>query len=153
MKKLLLCYILILAVLCGCSKSSQNETNSDIYKTSEQTTEEILGDEAQEINEYEPAEYDETNWYDSYNSDTSSGFMPYKLKVKNPSLNVYNGPNTAYGIIDKITDKGTYTIVEEQIGILSRKWGRIEGKGWIMIDSAISEETSKSPKSKSSVET
>ena len=51
----------------------------------------------------------------------------YLVKVTANALNIRKGPGTNYAIVGCITDKGSYTIVEENNG-----WGKLKsGIGWI----------------------
>ena len=56
--------------------------------------------------------------------------LPYSIKIANcTELNIRSGPGTKYGIVGKIADSKTYTIVEEKNG-----WGRLKsGAGWISL--------------------
>lgn len=57
----------------------------------------------------------------------------YKIKVTADGLNVRSGPGTGYTKVDCITDKGTYTIVEEKV-VDGTKWGKLKsGAGWICL--------------------
>lgn len=66
---------------------------------------------------------------------TESKFKPYKVKVTAASLNIRKGPGTVYAPVGKITDKGTYTIVEEsQPNGSLYGWGKLKsGAGWISL--------------------
>lgn len=60
---------------------------------------------------------------------------PYRVKVTANSLNIRKSAGTNAQIVGAITDKGVYTIVEEQKGIGASKWGRLKsGAGWISLD-------------------
>ena len=66
-------------------------------------------------------------------------FKAYMVRVTVSSLNIRKGPGTNYGIQKAITDKGTYTIVEEAEGPGATRWGLLKaystGKdGWISLD-------------------
>ena len=51
------------------------------------------------------------------------------VKVTADALNIRKGPGTNNPIVGCITDRGTYTIVEE-----SGTWGRLKsGAGWISL--------------------
>ena len=51
----------------------------------------------------------------------------FMVKVTADGLNIRKGPGTNYAKTGVITDKGTYTIIEEQ-GV----WGKLKsGAGWI----------------------
>lgn len=57
-------------------------------------------------------------------------FKPYLVEVTVDVLNIRAGAGTNYAIKGKITDHGTYTIVEEKNG-----FGRLKsGAGWIYLD-------------------
>lgn len=63
------------------------------------------------------------------------GFEPYTVQVTTNCLNIRQGPGTNYGITGQITDKGTYTIIEESTGNGASLWGRLKsGAGWIALD-------------------
>ena len=65
----------------------------------------------------------------------SGKFEPYLAKVTASALNIRKGPGTNYATAGTISDKGTYTIVEEQAGPGATKWGRLKsGAGWISLD-------------------
>ena len=54
----------------------------------------------------------------------------YMVKVTANALNIRKGPGTNYAIVGCITDKGSYTIVEENNG-----FGKLKsGVGWISLD-------------------
>lgn len=67
---------------------------------------------------------------------TPTTFKPYLAKVTATALNIRRGPGTSYAKAGTITDKGTYTIVEEKAGPGSNAgWGRLKsGAGWISLD-------------------
>lgn len=52
----------------------------------------------------------------------------YKVKVTHPSLRIRRAPNLQAEIVDFITDKGEYTILDEVNG-----WGKIDENKWIML--------------------
>lgn len=53
----------------------------------------------------------------------------YTVRVTADTLNIRKGPGTGYAVVGKITDKGVYTIVEEQ-----NNWGKLKsGAGWISL--------------------
>lgn len=60
----------------------------------------------------------------------------YKVKVTAAALNVRKGPGMNYDIVERIRDKGVYTIVDESAGSGSDKgWGKLKsGAGWISLD-------------------
>jgi hypothetical protein len=60
---------------------------------------------------------------------SSTSTSAYKVKVTASILNIRSGAGTTYPIVGKITDKGTYTIVQENNG-----WGKLKsGAGWISL--------------------
>jgi uncharacterized protein YgiM (DUF1202 family) len=57
------------------------------------------------------------------------------VRVTANELNIRRGPGTNHAVTGSITDKGTYTIVEESSGTGASKWGRLKsGAGWIALD-------------------
>lgn len=60
----------------------------------------------------------------------------YKVKVTASALNVRKGPGMNYDIVERIRDKGVYTIIDESAGKGSDKgWGKLKsGAGWISLD-------------------
>lgn len=63
------------------------------------------------------------------------GFQPYTVQVTTDCLNIRQGPGTNYSLAGQITDRGTYTIVEESNGNGASLWGRLKsGAGWIALD-------------------
>lgn len=63
--------------------------------------------------------------------------IPYRVKITADCLNIRNGAGTNTEICGSITDKGVYTIVEEQNGDGATKWGKLKsGAGWISLDYA-----------------
>lgn len=63
----------------------------------------------------------------------SSAFTAYKVKVTVDALNIRNGAGTKYAVNGVISDKGTYTIVEEKT-VSSQTWGKLKsGAGWICL--------------------
>lgn len=60
----------------------------------------------------------------------------YRVKVTVSSLNIRKGAGTNHVVVGRITDSGTYTIVEESKGTGSNNgWGRLKsGAGWISLD-------------------
>lgn len=60
----------------------------------------------------------------------------YMVKVTASALNVRKGPGMNYDIVERIRDKGVYTIVDESTGKGSDKgWGKLKsGAGWISLD-------------------
>lgn len=74
-------------------------------------------------------------------SENETVFQPYDLAVQNSELDVYSGPGYSFNAVNKITNKGTYTILEEQTDDYGTVWGRIENpKGWIDIKQARAEQ-------------
>lgn len=63
-------------------------------------------------------------------------FEPYLVKVNVSSLNIRKGAGTNYTVTGRITDRGTYTIVDVATGKGSNKgWGKLKsGAGWISLD-------------------
>lgn len=63
------------------------------------------------------------------NSSPAPAAEPYMVKVKANVLNIRSGAGTNFSVVGKITDGGTYTIVEESNG-----WGKLKsGAGWISL--------------------
>lgn len=61
--------------------------------------------------------------------------LPYLVKVTASSLNIRKGAGTNYPKTGCITDKGTYTIIEESEGKGATLWGKLKsGAGWISLD-------------------
>lgn len=62
-------------------------------------------------------------------------FNPYMVRVKITNLNIRKGPGTNYSRVSTIAP-GSYTIVDEQSGLGSKKgWGKLKsGVGWISLD-------------------
>ncbi len=73
------------------------------------------------------------NTFDASKADESKS---YKVKVTVSALNVRKGPGMNYDIVERIRDKGVYTIVDESAGKGSDKgWGKLKsGAGWISLD-------------------
>ena len=68
--------------------------------------------------------------------DTAADFEPYIIKITNPKLSIYDSPSYSGNIVGEITDKGSYTIVEEYIEpgqtSIGYIWGKLKsGVGWI----------------------
>ena len=62
---------------------------------------------------------------------TTTNTKEFKVKVKASTLNIRAGAGMNYKIVDKITNKGIYTIVDTH-----GNWGKLKsGKGWINISS------------------
>ncbi len=60
---------------------------------------------------------------------------PYLVKVTANSLTIRKGAGTNSAKVGTITDKGTYTIVEERKGTGASMWGKLKsGAGWISLD-------------------
>ena len=65
-----------------------------------------------------------------YKATTSK--TPHMVKITASALNIRFGAGTNYSVTGAITDKGSYTIVEEKNG-----WGKLKsGKGWISLEYA-----------------
>ena len=59
----------------------------------------------------------------------------YLVKVTTDALRIRSDAGTNYPQVGLITDKGTYTIVEEKSGKGANKWGKLKsGAGWISLD-------------------
>ena len=59
-------------------------------------------------------------------------FKPYVVRIITDNLNLREGPGAKYKILGKITDKGSYTIIDEKNG-----WGLLKSKaGWIKLSHA-----------------
>lgn len=52
----------------------------------------------------------------------------YKVRVTHPSLRIRRAPSLQAEIVDFITDKGEYIILDEVNG-----WGKIDENKWIML--------------------
>lgn len=58
-------------------------------------------------------------------------FVPYKVKVIKPPLNIRSGPGTNYPVVGVIKETGVYTIVEEAKGNTQYMWGKLKSNaGW-----------------------
>ena len=67
----------------------------------------------------------------SQKTPNTSTTKEFKVKIKASSLNIRAGAGTKYKVVGKITDKGTYTIVDTY-----GNWGKLKSdKGWINISS------------------
>ena len=67
-----------------------------------------------------------------------SAFEPYIIQITNPKLSIYDSPNYDANIVGEITDKGSYTIVDEYCNPSDSPayytWGKLKsGVGWINI--------------------
>ena len=63
-------------------------------------------------------------------SNAPTASTSYLVKVTADALNIRKGPGTNYAIVGCITDKGSYTIVEENNG-----WGKLKSDaGWINLN-------------------
>lgn len=62
----------------------------------------------------------------------------YKVRINITNLNIRKGPGTNYPKTGKATGVGVFTIVEESVGVGSKKgWGKLKsGAGWISLDYA-----------------
>ena len=68
---------------------------------------------------------------------TPSKATPYLVKILSPSLPYYNAPSYDAKIAGRITDHGTYTIVEEVYDENWEIWGKLKsGAGWINLRQA-----------------
>jgi hypothetical protein len=64
-----------------------------------------------------------------------TAFKSYLVKVTTDSLNIRKGAGTNFATVGAITDKGTYTIVDEADGTGATKWGKLKsGAGYISLD-------------------
>lgn len=64
-----------------------------------------------------------------------SEFKPYLVKVTTDELNIRKEPGTDSPVCGSIKDRGVYTIVAEDLGPGSKKWGKLKsGAGWIALD-------------------
>ena len=73
--------------------------------------------------------------------EAEEAFEPYIIAIKNPYLSIYSGPGYGYDLCGEITDRGSYTIVEESREYFHGggyvTWGRLKsGVGWICLDDA-----------------
>lgn len=70
------------------------------------------------------------------NADKANEFKSYTAKVIPAALNIRKGPGMNYDVVDRIRDRGVYTIVAESAGTGSDKgWGKLKsGAGWISLD-------------------
>lgn len=72
--------------------------------------------------------FDETG-KNIYKGKSTGAFTAYTVKVTTSKLNIRKGAGTNYEIVDCITDKGIYTIIEENNG-----WGKLKSEvGWICL--------------------
>lgn len=59
-----------------------------------------------------------------------SSFKPYIVRITASALNIRKGPGMNYDIVGCISDRGSYTIVDESAG-----WGKLKsGAGWIALN-------------------
>jgi len=65
-----------------------------------------------------------------YEDEKQSYFISYQVDINVNYCEVHKGPARAYKLLAEITDRGRYTIVEE-----NRGWGRLKEypKGWILL--------------------
>lgn len=71
----------------------------------------------------------------SSSSSSSTTSTSYIVKVTVDALNIRSTPSTSGSITGVITDKGSYTIVQESTGTGATKWGKLKsGRGWISLD-------------------
>lgn len=71
--------------------------------------------------------------------DNQNKFNSYRVKVNIDDLNIRKGPGTNYAKVGKFTGKGTFTIVEETMGVGATRWGLLKAyasqkNGWISLD-------------------
>lgn len=60
--------------------------------------------------------------------------VPYTIRVTANTLNIRKEPTTQSEVVDKITDRGVYTIVEERLKVDGYDWGKLKsGIGWIAL--------------------
>ena len=70
-------------------------------------------------------------------SEPTEAFIPYRVQVSIPNLNIRTGPGTNYNRTGRFTGKGIFTIVEESTGKGATLWGKLKsGAGWISLDFA-----------------
>ncbi len=75
------------------------------------------------------------NGFGTTESDDTTAFESYKVKVTVAALNIRKNPGTQYAVTGTIRDKGVYTIVEESTDSNGSKWGKLKsGKGWISLN-------------------
>ena len=94
-------------------------------------------------------------WYDEMAGGGSQpapkpepGFSSYTVKVTDPPLNIRKSPGTNTEIVGRITEPGVFTIVGEDSGPGSSRWGCLKsGAGWIALD--LTSKGSTAPKKKS----
>lgn len=68
----------------------------------------------------------------STTSSSATASVPYMVKVTASALNIRKGAGVQYDKVGVITDKGSYTIIEESNG-----WGKLKsGAGWICLEYA-----------------
>lgn len=65
----------------------------------------------------------------------NGGFVPYKIKVTKPPINIRKEPNASAPVVGKISEVGVYTIVEESDpNGTKHPWGKLKsGAGWITL--------------------
>ena len=62
-------------------------------------------------------------------------FVPYRVRVSIPDLNIRKGPGTNYDKVGYYTGVGVFTIVAEADGKGASRWGKLKsGAGWISLD-------------------
>lgn len=71
----------------------------------------------------------------SMDPDSTSDFIPYKVRVAVPVLNIREKPGLIYNIVQTLKDDtNVYTIVSEAIDTNFNKWGKLKsGVGWIAL--------------------
>lgn len=120
--RLLLCILLCAAVLCGCEKMIIKEQVMLPPETEENSS-------VTEMTDPKDAEIVE--------------FYAYDLTIISSKLAVYSGPGYNYETMGYITDRGTYTIIAEEVEKLSAGkatiWGKLSTDGWINLEDAMEE--------------
>lgn len=126
MKKVKTSFICLTALLSiciflnGCQSSQEDSNSTEINTTDSSTQAEITTKDTIPV--------------------TSEEFTPYQIKINASEINIYDGPGYRNNIVGKITDKGTYTIIEEAQESTGAIWGKLKsGAGWIDIEFAIME--------------
>jgi hypothetical protein len=121
--KMLLCIVLCITVLCGCEKMIIKEQ----VVMPPETKETSPVPETVAIKETEAAE-----------------FYAYDITVRSAKLAVYSAPGYHYEQMGYITDRGTYTIIAEELenlgGGKATVWGKLSTSGWINLEDAMVEE-------------
>ena len=61
-----------------------------------------------------------------------SSSVPYTVALSKGTP-IYKGPGTGYTLVEYLSAKGTFTIVQESYDNAGRLWGKLKsGKGWVM---------------------